>query len=222
MHPRPALVYTDPRNRGDVNEYLHDLGLYRYDDMQESERDLHRPVLERPILHRVMLYAVASQSRDALGDERGTVPAVFVADHLASLGPDRRTQAAVVGVLMHCGLQVHTDYQPLGGSWYVDQVRSTGAFPEIDALMHDLMDVLTLDEAYAQTWRDRHGGDLWVLPTALGRGWSHARVRALQLLADGLTQNAIAHTLSVEGYQNRHGAVRWYAKAVREAIEVRS
>lgn len=209
MKSEPALVYTTDSTRDEINKYLTSQRLYRYDDVQEGASDINRPSVERPILRRNMLFAaIGGALTPGTADDVVVAPGVFVTDHLATLGPDRISQVAVVGALMNFGLRVHADYREIDGNWYVGQVPALG-FIQLDLMMQSLLRMNVED-----------AGEFGILSTTWTRGWSEAGRRAQELVdQQGMSFTQAAPILAVEGYHNRKARVRWYPKAARHAYE---
>lgn len=202
MQHQEALVYsTTSSTRNEINDYLMSQHLYRYDDIHEEISDRNRPSAQRPILRKSMMYA-------AMSGAQVIAPRVFVTDHLSTLGPDRISQAAVVGALLTYGLRVHADYREIEGDWYYKQIRALG-FLRIDPIMRSLMSLKAEDE-----------GASGVVCTSLHRWYGEAVLRVHELVdQEELSFTQSAAVLTVEGYHNRKGRVRWYPKAAHLAYK---
>lgn len=217
MKARPALVYGTINAQPDLTQYLSKHNLYRWDDLTEADTDFALPPVQRPVLRRLMLLAQIASGQAANGES--DAPRDFIADHLASLGPDRAAQTAVVGGLMECGLTVHTDYRVLGRHWYYEQVQGLG-FAAFGPLQNTLLDIETIDADMVHRWAAMCPGGSWFLPRSMHPRKGEATQRARELVdLQALSFTEAAKRLTVEGYPNPHGRVRWYTKAVREAYE---
>lgn len=218
MKPQPALVYTVPDSRDEMDEYLLEHDLYRYDDLSDAADEISKPSAERPILRKNMLYAniAGNQTRDT--DDEIVVPHVFVTDHLSTLGPDRKSQTAVVGALMSCGMRVHADYRELESGWYFSQVQELG-FPGVGQVVASMLEI-DFSAEMMEYWKLLTPGGAWLLSTSWHRGPEEARQR-VQELVDGANMSftQAGRQLTVEGYHNKNGRIRWYTKAVREVYE---
>jgi len=219
MKPIPALVYADPSARDDVNEYLRSQNWYRLDDLQETETDLTRPSEERPILHRIMVYASTHGAVETqpVEDGRFVSPEVFVTDDLKTLGPDMRSQVAVIGAVLACDLEVHVNFEPINHRWFYKQMRHLGGRSEISPILDAMLDVTRWDEEKSALWQQFLPDGPWFLPTSLTRGWRQARER-IRVLVDEekMSYKDVAGQVMVEGYKNKHGRFVWYEKSVRD------
>lgn len=217
MKAHPALVYGSTNSHTDLTQYLGKHDLYRWDDLIETDEDLTLPPDRRPVLRRLMLLAQVASGQSANGEP--DAPRDVIVDHLATLGPDRTSQTAVIGALMACGLTVHTDYRVLGRDWYYEQVKDLG-FAAFGPLQNTLLDLDTIDAEMVQRWAAMTPSGSWFLPRSLHRRKGEASQRARELVdRQAMSFTEAAKRLTVEGYPNSHGRVRWYTKAVREAYE---
>lgn len=67
MTSRPALVYATAAHRADVDHYLRDNHMYRWDDLTESDAHLDLPPDRRPVLRRLLWLAEAACRQIDLG-----------------------------------------------------------------------------------------------------------------------------------------------------------
>lgn len=214
---RPAFAYGTSANRDDLNDYLLSRGFYRWDDATETDTDMALLPDRRPVLHRQLAWAEATDFEDH-GMQRPTeVPQAFVADQLSSLGPDVAWQAAVVGPMLERVGSVHIVNSAAGDleEWFKSQTANEGWKP-----IYRRMDVLRdLDQAKGVLPQGDQPTDVQWLPTTIIRTWSTACDRAQTLRDAGQPFGAIANTLAVEGFSNRHERVTWYPMLAREACE---
>ena len=218
MNSRPALVYITEGSKTEINLYLKAQNFYWYDDVQEAASEMAKPSAERPILRKNMLFAAigGNQTPDATDNE--PVPQVFVTDHLSTLGPNRTSQAAVVGALMNCGVRVHADYHEIERGWFFDQIPTLG-FPHVDPIMESLQKMTVTDEIL-NCWKQESPDGYWFLSTSHHRRWHKACERTEELVdQEGMSIPQAGLQLTVEGYHNKNDRVLWYPGAVREAYE---
>ena len=213
---RPAFAYGTSANREDLNDYLLSHGFYRWDDATETDADMALPPDRRPVLHRQLAWAEATDFEEHGMQRPSEAPHVFVADQLSSLGHDVAWQAAVVGLMLERVGSVHilnsTDGDP--ETWFKSQLSNEGWKP-----VYRRMDALRdLDQAKG-VLPDGELVDVQWLPSSTIRIWSTACDRARALRDEGQPFAAIANTLAVEGYANRHDRVTWYPMLAREACE---
>ena len=217
MTSRPALVYATAAHRADVDHYLRDNHMYRWDDLTEYDAQLDLPPVQRPFLRRLLWLAEAA-CRQIDGGE-AEAPSDVVIDDLSSLGSDRASQVAVIGALFDFDLRIHLAYAELPQRWYFDQ-REALKDERVDDLSRRLQELDSMYDAVAAKRPELTRGLAWFLPSSLTRSAADTTARLQTLVGDlGLSPTQAAEQLSVEGYPNRHGRVRWYTKAARDAFE---
>ena len=218
MSSQPALVYITKGSKTEINTYLKAKNFYWYDDVQEAASDMGKPSAERPILRKNMLFAAIGGNQTPDATDKEPVARVFVTDHLSTLGPDRTSQAAVVGALMNCGMRVHADFREIERGWFFDQVPTLG-FSHLDPIMEFLQKMTVTDEIL-DCWKQESPDGYWILSTSHHRRWREACERTEELVdQEGMSIPQAVLQLTVEGYQNKSDRVLWYPEAVREAYE---
>lgn len=212
-NPRPAAVYApgDGTEQEGVRPVLGDRRLYLLDRRTERVENLALSVVERPILRLHLFYA-------AMGSEHGA--AVFVADHLTSLGSDKLERVAVVGAFLDLGCDVIVDRTELGSHWYYDRATRFD-FRTVGMLVEDLTSMETLSLAVWNQWSTGpETGHLTAFPTNLRLGYRDARLRVKELVEfAGMSIADAAARVMVEGYRNAKERRIWYPQAVRCALE---
>ena len=165
MTSRPALVYATAAHRADVDHYLRDNHMYRWDDLTESDAHLDLP-------------------------------------------PDRRPD-----------LRIHLAYAELPQQWYFDQ-REALKDERVDDLSRRMQELDSMYDVVAAKRPELTRDLAWFLPSSSTRSAADTTARLQTLMGDlGLSPTQAAEQLSVEGYPNLHGRVRWYTKAARDAFE---
>lgn len=216
---QPALVYAAAAERDETNDYLLSHGLYRWDDATETDADIARRPGTRPVLHRQLAWA-ENTDFEVRGLERPrAVPSVFVTDRVTSLGPDVPWQAAVVGLMLERvgAIQVALEGPSDLKDWFEKQTSGDGwksVYLRMDALRQ-----LDPTSGVLHPFQSSDPTVHW-FPTTILRTWPEACLRARTLKDEaGQLFSAIASTLAVEGFNNRHGRVTWYPALAREAYE---
>jgi len=217
MAPQPALVYAQPESRVDIDHYLRDRGLYRWDDVTESVEDFGRPPDQRPILRRLLWLCQAAASQAELGEVE--VPRTVIIDRIESLADGLSSQLGVVGAMFDFDFQIDVDYKDLPQRWYFEGLERVGR-TTVDEMTERMEDLDTLPAVLEQHRPELLKQPNWFLPTSLSRGASETSARVQTLMGSlGLSATEAGQQLSVEGYRNLSGRVRWYTKAARAAFE---
>ena len=217
MGAQPALVYARAESRVDIDRYLRDHGLYRWDDITESSGDFRLPPDQRPVLRRLLWLCQIAAARAELGGAE--VAQVVIIDRVESLGDGVAAQVGVVGAMFDFDFKVVAGYKELPQRWYFEHLERIER-ASVDELTERMEESDTFPATLAAHRPELLEDLTWFLPTSLSRGTTETLARVQTLMGPlGLGATQAAQQLSVEGYRNLSGRVRWYTKAARDAFE---